>query len=338
MQQTTALLSPEPIFQTMVAFQHSAAFKTAIELNLFTAVADGSKTPTAIADACGAAERGIRILCDSMTVLGFLRKDGGEYDLTDLSAVFLNRNSPGYMGDAVDFLNSERQMHGFANLTETVRRGGAAEIEGGSLAPDSPMWVKFARGMMPMMAPPAQMMTQAVGIEKDRKLKILDIAAGHGIFGVTFLQHFPNAEVYAVDWANVLSVATENACKAGVADRYHLIPGSAFDVDYGDRYDIILLTNFLHHFDKETCEALLRKIKGSLADGGKVLTLEFVPNEDRVSPPMQAMFPLVMLAATPAGDAYTEAEFRAMLENAGFSKNEFIALAPLPQHLIVSER
>ena len=112
-------------------------------------------------------------------------------------------------------------------------------------------------------------------------------------------------------------MATENAEKFGVADRHHTVPGSAFDVEYGDGYDIILLTNFLHHFDKQTCEDLLRKIHPALAEGGKVLTLEFVPNDDRVSPPMEAMFSLVMLAATPAGDAYTFAELKKMFENAG---------------------
>ncbi|HYP51660.1 MAG TPA: class I SAM-dependent methyltransferase, partial [Pyrinomonadaceae bacterium] len=170
----------------------------------------------------------------------------------------------------------------------------------------------------------------------DRKIKVLDIAAGHGIFGISIAQRFPNAEIHAVDWANVLTVATENAQKFGVADRHHTIPGSAFEVELGDDYDVVLLTNFLHHFDRQTCEDLLKKIHQSLNADGKVLTLEFVPNDDRVSPPSEAMFALVMLAATPSGDAYTFAELREMFETAGFSRNEHIPLAPLPQHLIVS--
>ncbi|HMJ08089.1 MAG TPA: class I SAM-dependent methyltransferase, partial [Pyrinomonadaceae bacterium] len=207
-----------------------------------------------------------------------------------------------------------------------------------SLDPDSPMWVAFARGMMPMMFPPAQMIAERVGFDTGRKLKVLDIAAGHGIFGIQVAQTYPNAEVYALDWANVLTVATENAAKFGVADRHHLIPGSAFDAEMGEGYDVVLLTNFLHHFDPPTCESLLRRINAATADGGKVMTLEFVPNDDRVSPPSEALFSLIMLAATPAGDAYTFAELRTMFENAGFAKNEHIPLDPLPQHLIVSTK
>lgn len=334
--QQTAPLTPELFFETLTAFHRSAAMKSAVELDLFTKIAEGNKTAQAIAAACGASARGVRILCDVMTVMGFLSKENNQYDLTDVSADFLDRKSPAYLGDAAYFLMSPTQMQGFSDLTNAVRGGGSTVTQEGSLDPESPMWVKFARGMTGMMMPSAQIMAENLGFDANRNLKVLDIAAGHGIFGITIAQKYPNAEIYAVDWANVLEVATENAEKFGVSDRHHNIAGSAFDVEYGDGYDVILLTNFLHHFDKQTCEDLLRKIHPALAEGGKVLTLEFVPNDDRVSPPMEAMFSLVMLAATPAGDAYTFAELKEMFENAGFSRNEHIPLAPMPQHLIVS--
>jgi ubiquinone/menaquinone biosynthesis C-methylase UbiE len=334
--QQTAPLTPQLFFDTITAFQRSAAIKTAVELDVFTRIGEGNKTAEAIAEACGASVRGIRILCDSLSVMGFLDKQNNNYDLTETSAAFLNRHSPAFVGGAIEFIMSPMQKRGFEDLTNAVRQGGSTVSEEGSLAPESPMWVKFARGMMGMMMPAAQMIAGNLGFELDRKLKVLDIAAGHGIFGITVAQKYQNAEIYAVDWANVLQVATENAEKFGVAARHHLIEGSAFDVEYGDGCDVVLLTNFLHHFDKPTCETLLRKIHGSLADGGRVMTLEFVPNDDRVSPPSEAMFSLVMLAATPAGDAYTFAELKEMFENAGFSRNEHIPLGSLPQHLIVS--
>lgn len=334
--QQTAPLSPQLFFETITAFQRSAAMKSAVELDVFTKIAEGNETAQTISQACNASERGIRILCDALTVMGFLTKENYQYELTQESAAFLNRHSPAFVGDAVDFILSPMQRRGFDDLTAAVKQGGSTVGKEGSLDPESPMWVKFARGMMPMMMPAAQMMTEKLGFESDRKLKVLDIAAGHGIFGITVAQKFPNAEIFAVDWANVLEVAKENAQKFGVAAQYHPIEGSAFDVDYGDGFDVVLLTNFLHHFDKPTNETLLKKIHRSLADGGKVLTLEFVPNEDRVSPPHEAMFSLVMLAGTPAGDAFTFAELNEMFENAGFSRSENIPLSPTPQHLIVS--
>src|SRR6185436_8703132 len=115
----------------------------------------------------------------------------------------------------------------------------------------------------------AEFIAGLVAAGEGRKCKVLDIAAGHGIFGITIARHNPNAEIYAVDWASVLEVAKENAQAIGVAARHHTIPGSAFDVDLGDGYDVALLTNFLHHFDPPTNEKLLRRIHAAMATGGQ---------------------------------------------------------------------
>ncbi len=329
-------VNPLQIWEIMTGFQKSAAFKAAVEIELFTKIAEGNTTPATLAPACGAAERGLRILGDTLTVVGLLNKQNGEYSLTDVAAAFLDKNSPMYLGTIVDFIMSPAQMRGFTDLTSAVRHGGSGVTGEASMDPESPMWVTFARAMVPMMMPTAQMIAGHLSFESDRKLKVLDIAAGHGIFGIMVAKAFPNAEIYALDWKNVLTVATENAQKFGVADRHHLIPGDAFDTDFGDGYDIVLVTNFLHHFDVETCTKFMQKVNRALNDDGKALTLEFVPNDDRISPPSEALFSLIMLASTPAGDAYTFAELRQMFEHAGFSRNEHIPLTPMPHHLIVS--
>jgi 2-polyprenyl-3-methyl-5-hydroxy-6-metoxy-1,4-benzoquinol methylase len=336
--QQPAQVTPQLFFDTATAYQRSAAIKTALELDVFTRVGEGKTTAKAIADAVGASERGIRILCDSLTVMGFLTKSGSDYGLSDVSSAFLDRRSRSYVGDAVDFLMSDAQQRGFDDLTGAVKRGGARPEGNASVAAESEMWVKFARGMMPFVFPMAEMAAAQIGLPEDQKLKVLDIAAGHGIFGISVALRYPNSEVYGADWANVLAVAEENAKHFGVASRYHTIPGDAFTTDLGSGYDVVLVPNFLHHFDPEACTAFLKKVNDSLADGGRVLTVEFVPNDDRISPPMSAMFALVMLAGTPSGDAYTFAEIKQMAEKAGFSQNELVALEPTPSHLVISRK
>ena len=330
--------SPQLFFDTVNAYQRSAALKAALELELFTAIAEGNETAAGIAARVGASERGTRILCDYLTIVGFLTKEDARYRLTPDTALFLDRRSPAYLGDAVGFLNSEMLMAGFRETTAAVRKGGTTVGEEGTIAPDNPMWVEFARSMSSFMALPAQMIAQLVDPWHDRPLRILDIAAGHGRFGLAFAARNPQAEVTAVDWAAVLEVAKENAARAGVADRYRTIAGSAFEVDFGGPYDIVLLTNFLHHFDVQTNETLLRKVRAALADGGRAVTLEFVPNDDRVSPPPAAMFSFIMLVGTPAGDAYTFAELERMFQRAGFTRSELHPLAPTPESVIISEK
>lgn len=329
--------SPELFFTTVNAFQRTAMIKAAIELDVFTVIAEGQTTAKAIADKSNASERGIRILCDTLVINGFLTKQGDQYTLTQDSAIFLNRHSPAYLASVLEFLLDPMMFGAFKDLTAVVRKGGTTISDEGTVSSENPVWVKFARAMMPMMMMPAQAMAKMISVDPNRKVKLLDIAAGHGIFGISFAQAHPNLEVTALDWAPVLEVAKENAQKFGVADRHHLLPGSAFDVDFGEGYDLILLTNFLHHFDVPTNEKLLRKVHAALANGGRALTLEFVPNDDRVTPPMQAGFAMTMLASTAAGDAYTFAEYQQMFANAGFSKCELHDVPPA-QRMVVSHK
>ena len=330
--------SPALFFETMNAHQRTAALKAAIQLEVFTAIGEGNATAPSIAARCRTSERGMRILCDYLVIIGFLTKDGANYRLTQDSAMFLDRRSPAYMGIAERFLASPTMIDAYKDLAAIVRKGGETMSAHGTMDPDHPIWVEFARSMAPMMAMPAEAIAKLAGAEKGAPWKVLDIAAGHGLFGIAIARQNPNATIVAVDWYRVLEVAREHAVSAGVASRYQVLPGSAFEVEFGEGYDIVLLTNFLHHFDQPTCETLLRKVSAALKPGGRAITFEFVPNEDRVSPPLAAAFSMVMLGTTEGGDAYTFAEFDRMFRNSGFGVSELHPLPPSPGQVIVSHK
>jgi ubiquinone/menaquinone biosynthesis C-methylase UbiE len=334
MDETQVPPSPIHFFETMNFFQRSEAMKAAIQLNVFTAIDEGKLTVPEIARRCETSERGMRILCDYLTIIEFLTKTGDRYSLTRDSQIFLSKRSPAYLGGAVDFLMNPMLKENFSNVAAAVKKGGT--VAEAPFEPEDPIWVEFARSMAAVMAMPAEMIAKIAGAEKGEKWKVLDIAAGHGLFGLNIAKANPNAEIYAVDWTNVLQVASENARKMQVAERHHLIPGSAFEVSFGTGYDLVLLTNFLHHFDVTTCEGLLRKIHAALKPGGRVLTLEFIPNDDRVSPPNAAFFSMVMLVMTPAGDAYTFSELEGMFKNTGYSSSQLVPLLPGMSSLVIS--
>ena len=329
--------TPDLFVDTVFAYQKTATIKAAIGLDLFTAIGTDAKTIEAIAKETGAAPKGIRILCDYLTVQGFLKKLGDHYEATAATQIFLDAKSPAYMGGVVEFMASPEMMRSFLeDPTSYVRNGGA--VGSSTLDPDHPSWVTFAWAMVPFMAPVTQSVAEQVASWSPPPRKVLDIAAGHGMFGITVGKVIPQAEIVAVDWEPVLTVAKENAEKAGIDNRYRTIAGSAFEVNLGSDYDLVLLPNFLHHFDKETCVELLKKVKQSLSATGKVLAVEFVPNEDRISPYMPACFAFVMLAHTPSGDAYTGAELDAMAVAAGFRGATTVPLASSPESLVSFER
>jgi O-methyltransferase/methyltransferase family protein len=316
--------TPEHFFRSINAYQLTRALKGAIDLDVFTAVAEGKTTAKALAESRQASERGMRILCDYLAVMGFLTKAGGDYGLTPDSAMFLDRRLPTYVGDSVEFLLSPTFEQAFSDVAAAVRKGGTVINDEGTMSHDNPVWVKFARAMQPLSFGMAQMITGLVKLDPDKKAKALDIAASHGMYGLAFARQYPKLEVVAVDWANVLEVGRENAEKFGLADRWRALPGSAFDVSFGAGYDLVLIPNFFHHFDPQTNEHLMRKIHAALNEGGRAITLEFVPDEGRDAPPHAVAFALTMLATTASGDAYTFAEYEKMFAAAGFSRSELI--------------
>jgi ubiquinone/menaquinone biosynthesis C-methylase UbiE len=324
------------LFGALTGYQQTAMLKAAIDLGVFTAIAAGVDTVPLLARHCEASERGIRMLCDSLAATNFLVKGDDRYSVPLELSPFVDGNSPIYMASAVHFLASRPFQEAFGRLTEAVRRGGTALSEQGSTEPDHPVWVEFARSMAPLASFSAQGIANLLEADSAPAWKVLDVAAGHGMYGIILAQRNPRARVVALDWKNVLAVAEENARRAGVLDRFEVVSGSAFDVDPGSGYDVVLITNFLHHFDPPTCERFLRRMHTALRPGGVAVTLEFVPEENRIEPPAAATFSLVMLASTPAGDAYTYRQLEAMFRNAGFSRNELREIPPSFERVVLS--
>ncbi|HWE50691.1 MAG TPA: class I SAM-dependent methyltransferase [Bryobacteraceae bacterium] len=324
--QSQAQPSPELVLETLSAYERTAALRAAIELDLFRAIGDGPGNVASLARQCSASPRGIRILCDFLVINGLLAKDGDRYSHTPTSGLFLDPRSPACLASISKFLGTAEIRESFDNLAEIVRTGRTMLPGDGTVEPENPVWVEFARSMAPMMAPVAPGLAKVALEGSQGAVKVLDVAAGHGLFGIAIAQQNPAAQIVALDWGPVLAVAEENAVKAGVRERFSKLPGSAFDVDYGGPYDVVLLTNFLHHFDVPTCTTLLKKVHAALKPGGRVVTLEFVPNPDRVSPPTAAGFSMIMLVSTVSGDAWTFSELEAMYKAAGL---ESVAAHPL---------
>lgn len=325
-----------PVIDAAMAYQRTAALVAAVKLGIFTTIGPGKLNADDLARRTRASPRGLRILCDFLTVMGLLEKKDSAWSLPEASRTFLDEASPFAMGRIVDFIASPEMLDLFlSEPVSCVRRGGSDGL--GSVAPEHPVWVRFARGMAPFAAITARRVAQWVAALPDLPVTVLDIAAGHGLFGIEVAKALPDAIVTALDWANVLEVARTNAEAAGVADRWQTLPGNALDLNWSGAFDLILLPNFLHHFDVETCVALLRKVKASLAPGGIAIAVEFVPHEDRVSPMLPAMFAFWMLATTPAGDAWTASELDRMAVMAGFAGADTRPLHPTPQTLVVFE-
>lgn len=332
---TQAQPSPVLFFETLNAYQRSSALKTAIELDLFTAVGETTGTVRELAEKTGCPERGLQALSDFLVILGFLTKfldkSGDRYGLTPDSAAFLHKQSPRYIGMAVNFMASPFLVDAFKDLTSVIRAGGPPD--GHKINQELPLWIEFARGMGRIMFPVAEQTAKL--LQGDSEAKILDVSASHGLFGIAVARVNPKAKIVALDFPNVLTVARENAERFGVSTRYSLLPGDALVIPLGTDYDAVLIPNLIHHWDRQTTVAFLRKVYAALKPGGRVIVVEFAPNDDRVSPPLPASMVMTMLVNTPGGNIYTLNENIAMLQEAGFTSCESFQLPPTFETAIV---
>ncbi len=326
-------LSNNPVYDISLAYQKTAAMSAAIKLDIFTIIGGQRLSVQQIAEACNCPLRGVRILCDFLCVIGLLAKETDSYYLSEDVRRFLDRSSPACLADIIDFFAApETITQVMSDPTSYVKAGGASGLT--NVSSDNPVWVKFALAMVPFSAVEAKRAAAYMAKRAIRPRHVLDVAAGHGLFGIEASKLGGDAFVTAIDWANVLEVAQRNADAAGLGDRYKTISGNAFDVDWGAGYDLILLPNILHHFNEDGCIRLLNKAKQSLGEGGCVFIIEMIPNADRISPPEQAAFAFLMLATTPEGDAYTAREYEEMARKAGLSLANSMRLLPTPVTLL----
>jgi hypothetical protein len=173
------------------AHQRTAALKAAIDLDVFRAIGEGPGDVASIARQCAASERGIRILCDFLVINGVIVKQDGCYRHTPTSAAFLDPRSPASLASIAQFLGNPNNQEPFHHLAEIVRNGRTVLPGDGSVEPENPIWVQFAETMGPMMGPMAGPLG-AVLLDGHRgPMRVLDIAAGHGLFGIEVAKQNP---------------------------------------------------------------------------------------------------------------------------------------------------
>jgi 2-polyprenyl-3-methyl-5-hydroxy-6-metoxy-1,4-benzoquinol methylase len=323
-------LDPTWLLDEFRAFERTLALRTAIEMDLFTRIGAGTNTVRTLSAASGASERGLRALCDYLTVQGHLTKKGARYTLSLNARLYLTTASPAYFGSAVKFFASDATVAAFCRLRQTVEQGTAAvpELD----------WVEYARSMAPLAESTPQFVAQALALDTGEPIQVLDLGAGHGLYGIAIAARNSAAQIFALDSPQVLEIASDNAREGGVDGRYHPIPGDAFKTNFGGPYDLVLAANLAHHFDAAANVRLFQKARAALKPKGRIALIEWVPNADRVSPSHDAAFALTVLATSARGSIYTLKEYSKMLRAAGFRQVRRLDIGEFGRWIITASR
>jgi acyl carrier protein len=328
----------------MQGYKQTALLRAALELGVFDrlAAAPGAGAE-AVAGAMGADPRGARILLNALAAMGLIEStdgngDGG-YRLQPGTNAHLVRGRDGFIGDLLAVLASDQERDALDRLADAVRRGGTV-MDVNAETPEYAYWVDFAAGAAPVAAPAAATVARLLeGWARERPtLNVLDVAAGHGLYGFTLAAAHERCRVWSLDWPNVVPVAREHAQRLGVAERVELIAGDMFDAPLGGPYDLVLVTNVLHHFSACRCVELLRRLAGVARPDARLVVVGFALDAPPEADPAPHLFAPLMLAWTREGDVHTRSDYERMLDASGWRLTSATRTPPLPFTVLNADR
>ena len=311
---------PERIYELISGAWRGEILKTAIQLDIFKEISDGLRTVEAMATHRSWAARPTRILLDSLCPLGFLVKSDGEYGLTPISRAFLVSGSKTFAGNYVmTLLASDMWGH----LIDAVRTGHRQVVDASSAA-FADLWKQDAALESARISHVADSlkMWRVVGIDPDTKrdINVLDLGSGCGMSSFVLPKHNPRAKVTCADWAGVLEVARELAENWHISKQVVFQPGDLTMASYGDSiYDAVLLGRITYYLSVDQNKSVLTKVYRALKPAGLVVINAPLADERRSSSDSLVAAVVVFLCSE-NGDIYTFQEYKAMLEEVGYTR------------------
>src|SRR5437868_13799966 len=330
-------VTPERLMELSFAYAPPLIISAGVSNKVFDALEDGAKTPEQVAEETGASARALGILMNALVGLDLLKKDRLErYSLTPESAAFLLSNKPGthagFFGTIAPQLISR-----WVRLSDIVREGRPAvavnqETEG------TEFFSQLVENIIPMSYPPAQTLGDHLQLAKTKdEIRVLDLAAGSGIWGIALAEKSPRVYVTAVDWAGMIPTTKRITQKFGVSDRFNYIEGDVLKANFGGGYEIATLGHILHSEGEERSRQLLKKTAPALKGGATLAIGEWLVNDERTEPLNGLMFAVNMLVNTESGDTFSFNDIKRWLEEAGF-KNARTLEAPGPSPLVLATK
>ncbi|HUS21280.1 MAG TPA: methyltransferase [Aeromicrobium sp.] len=327
-------VDPSHIMQVGMGFFASKTVLSAVELEVFTHLASGPLTGEEIRERLGLHPRGIYDFLDTLVALGLLQRSGdgpgGRYENTPDTAVFLDKQSPAYIGGILEMANA-RLYPFWGGLTEALQTGkpqneikhtGASMFD--ELYSDPARLEQFMQAMSGISMGPFMALAEAFDFSKYQSL--CDIGGATGQLSSIVAARHPHLQCTSFDLPVVAPIAERHIAAAGLSDRVSVAAGDFF-VDPLPKADVITMGLILHDWNLERKKQLIRSVYEALPEGGAFIVIENLIDDARRENAFGLMMSLNMLIEF--GDAfdYTGADFAGWCKEAGFREVAFLPLA-----------
>jgi SAM-dependent methyltransferase len=322
---------PDDLNDRIRAFQQSRVILTALELDLFTAIGDGAAAPD-IAARIHADPRATEMLLHALASLQLVSQRDGVFRNSPAAARHFSTASPHNARPGL--LHTAGLWKNWSTLTECVRAG--TSVIHREMDERSSDWTQaFIAAMHRNATERAAPLVAAVGPQGVRRM--LDVGGGSGAYAIAFAAANPELQAYILDLAAVVPLAQRHIEQAGLTARVHTRVGDLRTDHLGEGYDLVLVSAICHMLDEKENAHLIARCYDALAPGGRLVIQEFILDPDKCGPQSAALFSLNMLVGTRAGASYSEPEYTAWIEAAGFTAVRRVRM-PGPAGLMIGTR
>ncbi|OQP47498.1 methyltransferase [Niastella yeongjuensis] len=328
------VVTPTRIMQTGFAFWSSKVLLSAVNLQLFTLLAQGSKTAEAIKSELKLQERGLTDFLDALVAMNFLHREGNgasaKYCNTLESDAFLDKNKSCYLGGMLEMANN-RLYPFWNNLEEALQTGQPQnEVKNGNkpifetLYEDENKLKEFVAAMGGIQTPNFIAFARQFNFaDYDTHC---DIGGAGADLSIQIAKHHPSMHSISWDLPQVAPIATRNIEQHEVQDRIAVQSGSFFTDEF-PKADVITMGNILHDWNLEQKKMLIQKAYNALPKGGAFVVIENVIDDERKENAFGLLMSLNMLIETRGGFDYTAADFISWTKEAGFAHVDIMHLA-----------
>jgi O-methyltransferase domain/Dimerisation domain len=331
-------LSPEPIMQIGLGFWASKTLLSAIEMEVFTELAKKPEDLATLQGRLGLHPRSARDFFDTLTALGFLRRENGKYSNAAVSDLYLDKHKPTYIGGILEMANQRLYGH-WNHLTEALRTGRQQNEakEEGTASPFEALYADPNRLKVFLAA--------MTGISRGSNMAIArkfpwkqyktyaDVGAAQGDLAVQIALANLHLSGLGYDLAEVGPIFEEYVEKNGLSGRLNFQSGNFF-TDALPKVDVITMGHILHDWNLEEKKMLLRKAHQALPAGGAVVVYDAIIDDDRSKNAFGLMMSLNMLIETPGGFDYSGADCVGWMKEVGFRESRVEHLAG-PDSMVV---